>query len=234
MHEKKSGVSDESILMLAHELKAPLNAVARYLESMQNRVHGTEIGSYDNEISRSQIRINEARTLISDFLALAVADSFSRPAPENVRIKEIFNNIINENNASAAEKNIVLKCNIPDDLEFFCSVTDIDSIASNLITNAVKYNRENGSVSINAKTSRRTLEITVSDTGIGLSEEDMKRLGGEFVRIKNQLTKNIPGTGLGLSIVKRIAERCGGGMKITSEPGKGSVFTVTLKTPKNR
>jgi signal transduction histidine kinase len=109
--------------------------------------------------------------------------------------------------------------------------SELEIILNNLVSNAVKYNRDGGRVDV-------TLEpavdgygwrIRVADTGIGMKPEDAARLFQEFVRIKNDQTRNIAGTGLGLSIVRKLAQLYGGEATVESTHGVGSTFTVTLR-----
>jgi signal transduction histidine kinase len=106
---------------------------------------------------------------------------------------------------------------------------EIEIVLNNLISNAVKYNRDNGTVTVKLSDSPDEVVMTVSDTGIGMSEEERERLFGEFVRIKNDKTRNILGSGLGLNIVKRIAALYDGRVSVESTPDVGSTFSVVLK-----
>lgn len=107
---------------------------------------------------------------------------------------------------------------------------EMETLFSNLLSNAVKYNKDGGNIELKIERDENGLvRISCADTGIGLTEEDLKRLFGEFVRIKNEHTRNIEGSGLGLSILKKLAALYGGEVKVSSEYGKGSVFTISLK-----
>ena len=100
---------------------------------------------------------------------------------------------------------------------------------NNLLTNAIKYNREGGSVHVTLGRHEDIFEIAVRDTGFGLSRDDAAKLFNDFVRIKNAKTRGIEGSGLGLATVKRIAGLYSGDAIVSSEPDQGSTFTVTLK-----
>jgi signal transduction histidine kinase len=101
-------------------------------------------------------------------------------------------------------------------------------VLNNLISNAVKYNHDGGRVHVELRRRDGAVRIRVSDTGIGLTAEEQAKLFTEFMRIKNEHTVKILGSGLGLSTVRKIANLYEGEASVTSEPGKGSVFTVTL------
>ena len=105
---------------------------------------------------------------------------------------------------------------------------EIEIIFNNLLTNAMKYNRDGGRVDVTLQRTGKQAEITVSDTGIGMSEEEVQRLFGEFVRIRNEKTSHILGSGLGLSIIKKLALLYGGDVMVKSQSDVGSTFTVTL------
>jgi signal transduction histidine kinase len=97
------------------------------------------------------------------------------------------------------------------------------------MTNAVKYNRDNGRVDVKIQPDADGMTLVFSDTGIGMSEEEQTRLFGEFARIKNEKTKDILGSGLGLSIVKKLLTFYDGTVDVKSVPDKGTTFTVRLK-----
>ncbi|MBU1238930.1 histidine kinase, partial [Myxococcota bacterium] len=108
--------------------------------------------------------------------------------------------------------------------------SEMEIVFNNLVSNAVKYNRDQGQVRVSlTHDGADAVRISVMDTGLGMEPEDCARLFNEFVRIKNDETRNIPGSGLGLSIVKKLAHLYGGEVSVTSVPGEGSTFTVVLR-----
>jgi signal transduction histidine kinase len=105
---------------------------------------------------------------------------------------------------------------------------EITRLFTNLINNAIKYNREQGNIAVNISVSENYLITEIKDTGIGLKPEEKNKLFSEFFRAKNEKTRNISGTGLGLSIVKRIVESYSGRIEVESEYNIGSIFKVYL------
>jgi signal transduction histidine kinase len=105
---------------------------------------------------------------------------------------------------------------------------DMEIVFNNLISNAVKYNKTGGKVEITIDSSDSEAIIIITDTGIGINKSDTENLFAEFVRIKNEKTRNIAGSGLGLSIVKKVVELYHGTIKVDSTPDVGTVFTIRL------
>jgi len=122
--------------------------------------------------------------------------------------------------------------NDPHDIIFCADPDEMEIIFNNLLSNAIKYNKEGGSVDCKIEESDEQIIITVQDTGIGMTEVEMNKLFQDFVRIKNEKTKNISGSGLGLAIVKKLAENYNGKIEVSSIPDKGSIFVVTLPKEK--
>jgi signal transduction histidine kinase len=104
-------------------------------------------------------------------------------------------------------------------------------LLNNLISNAVKYNRDGGAVDVSIGRDGPKVNIVVADAGLGMNAEDLERIFGEFVRIKNEKTNHILGSGLGLSIVKKLVNLYDGDVTVESQPNVGSKFTVVLVDP---
>ncbi len=105
---------------------------------------------------------------------------------------------------------------------------DLELIFSNLISNAVKYNRDGGSITVRGRHEGHWLRVDVIDTGIGIAEENLDLVMTEFYREKRPETRELEGSGLGLAIVKRLVERAGGRLEAASTLGEGSTFSVLL------
>lgn len=216
--------------VLSHELKAPLNSIEGYLQFIKERKAGDDINAYDNMVSRSLERIRGMRNLIMDMLDLTKLESgktISRSEP--LDLKEIAQVAVDSMRPYAIQKDVDIYINQPIYIEFHAVREEMEIIFNNLISNAVKYNKQGGRVDCNiTRNNSKGVVISVSDTGIGLSEEEIQRIFEEFYRVKNPETKSISGSGLGLSIMKKIVEMYNGHVDVKSTPGKGSTFTVTL------
>jgi len=233
--EEKRKVRFQFISVLAHELKAPLAAIEGYLQIMKSHTAGESIGSYDQIVGRSMIRLDGMRKLIIDLLDMTRIESGEkRRELTDVDICSAAASAIEAALPMAREHNIDINLHAEPKVVIYGDRGEIEIIMNNLVSNAVKYNRDNGKVDITVEAKDNAFVISVADTGIGMTDEEAERLFNDFVRIKNEKTKNILGSGLGLSIVKKLAVLYNGEVSVASEPGVGSTFTVVLKQPEKQ
>lgn len=215
--------------VLSHELKAPLNAVDGYLKMIRDRQLGENIEAYNEMIDRSIERIKGMRSLIMDLLDLTKIES-GKPVQklEEVDVRKIVQLSIDTIRPYSIQKDVDIYLNNKETITMKADAGEIEIIMNNLISNGVKYNKVGGRVDIFIEKLKDMIRITVSDTGIGMSEDDKMKIFDDFVRIKNQNTRNISGSGLGLSIVKKIVDMYHGSVEVQSTPDKGSTFIINL------
>lgn len=219
--------------VLSHELKSPINAIEGYLNIMKDKQAGNNIEDYEVMINRSLERIKGMRNLILDMLDLTRIESGKKVRNiQNIDICEIAQLAIDTVDPMAIQKNIRITKNFPSNAFYHADPHELEIVFNNLISNAVKYNNDNGKVEISIVQFPQAYTIIVEDNGFGMSEEDSKRLFEDFVRIKNEKTKNITGSGLGLSITKKIIDLYNGEIFVESEPGKGTKFSIELPVAK--
>ena len=231
LKEANRRVRFEFIRVLGHELKAPIAAVSGYLYLMRDHTLGTDMTAYDAPVNRSLQRLEQMRKLIMDLLDMTRLESGQkRRELEPVNVTEAARSAIELMSTAAAQRDITLALDAKEEITIHADRGEMDMMFNNLVSNAVKYNRDGGNVNVAVEQVDGQLQIAVSDTGIGMTPEEVERLFGEFVRIKNEQTRNVLGSGLGLSILKRLAQLYDGDVTVESEAGKGSTFTVTLKT----
>jgi signal transduction histidine kinase len=130
--------------------------------------------------------------------------------------------------AEADSRKITLSVHADGDASLTADAGEIEMLLGNLISNAVKYNRDGGSVDVTVARHASQATITVADRGIGMESDQLGRIFDEFARIKNEQTNHIPGSGLGLSIVKKLVQLYDGEVKVESQPQVGTTFTVVL------
>ncbi|HYW94344.1 MAG TPA: ATP-binding protein [Bacteroidales bacterium] len=217
------------VSILSHELKAPLNAIEGYLNIMKEKQAGENIGDYEQMIGRALERIGGMRSLIMDLLDFTkIRLEKKREKVTRINLKKLAKDAISTINPYAIQKNVIFSLDAQDDVFIEADPNDMEIIFNNLLSNAVKYNRTDGYAEVVIKKADGSIIIQVKDTGIGMQQEEAALLFKDFVRIKNEKTKNITGSGLGLSIVRKITELYHGTINVMSEPDNGSTFTVTL------
>jgi signal transduction histidine kinase len=232
--EEKRQVRFQFISVLAHEMKAPIAAVEGYLQMIQERSVGNKLEDYDHMVDRCLLRIEGMRKLISDLLDLTSIESGQRQRRLSaVDLAEIARQSVENVKAEAERREIAIQLDMPAGLLMEGDRTEIEMVFNNLISNAVKYNRDHGSVGISVVMTGDEIRIQVQDTGIGMTQEETQRLFSDFSRIKNEKTRHILGSGLGLSTLKKIVMLYNGDITVKSKPDVGSTFTATLhNTPK--
>jgi signal transduction histidine kinase len=215
--------------VLSHELKAPLNAIEGYLQMIEEKQYGDNVDDYMQIVNRSVDRVKGMRSLIMDLLDLTKIESGSTNRDiKKINLTEIAQLSLDSMKPFAIQNDVFLYLNTHNEIIINADARELEIVFNNLISNAIKYNRKDGRVDCSIKQKDGFVIITISDSGIGMTEEELSKLFNEFVRIKNQKTKNISGSGLGLSIVKKIVDSYEGDITVTSIPDKGSTFTVTL------
>jgi signal transduction histidine kinase len=217
------------ISVVAHELKAPLAAIEGYLQLLQDPATGANAESREHMLERSVLRLQGMRKLIFDLLDLTRIESGQKKRElATVDLGELAGLALDGVRGDAERRRIALRLVTAGDLAMTGDRGELEIILNNLVSNAVKYNRDGGEVELALRGEAQLLTIAVRDTGIGISADEQAKLFGEFSRIKNAQTRNILGSGLGLSIVRRLARLNGGDASVTSSAGVGSTFTVTL------
>ena len=228
--EEKRQVRFQFISVLAHEMKAPISAIEGYLRMIQERAVGDKLQDYDRMVDRCLIRIEGMRKLISDLLDLTSIESGQRHRTlTSVDLLEVARQSAENVRAEMERRNISLQLDVPAGVVLDADRTEIEMILNNLVSNAVKYNRDRGRVAVSVTESGDEVRIQVEDSGIGMTPEETQRLFSDFSRIKNEKTRNILGSGLGLSTLKKIVTLYGGEVTVKSRPDVGSTFTVTLR-----
>lgn len=228
--EEKRKVRFQFISVLAHELKAPINAIESYLRIIKERSLGNNFEAYDKFIDRCMMRTEYMRKMIADLLDLTRIESGERARTIGpCDLLEAAQMAVDSVKPEASQRGIVITIVPSQPVIMQADRTEIDIIFHNLISNAVKYNRDNGTVHVSIIQEDGSFIIRVADTGIGMTEQDCARIFNDFVRIKNEKTTKILGSGLGLSTVKKIALLYNGSVSVTSEVDKGSIFKVILK-----
>jgi two-component system, OmpR family, phosphate regulon sensor histidine kinase PhoR len=225
-------VKSQFVSMVSHELKAPIAAVYGFLKLFNDDSIILTAEQKKEYEKRSMIRLDGLLKMVNDLLDISRMEMRSvHREIKKVCLHEIISSILELFQIDINKKGIQVV--FDKDNSAHCINADSDEISrlfTNLISNAIKYNREQGIINIKLYQSENYLVTEIKDSGIGLKPEEKQKLFTEFFRAKNDKTKNISGTGLGLSIVKRIIDSYSGKINVDSDYGEGTTFEVFLPT----
>ncbi len=219
------------VRMVAHELKAPVGAIQGYLDLILDGLLDGKPEKQKEVLERSRERAASLLKLIGDLLSvMKMRSGLLRRNFEPVPLDEIARDTIILLKVNADEMQVTLKLDVePDFPQVDADRGNMEELLTNLVSNAIKYNKKGGSVRVSLrKQGSNQVLIECADTGIGIPEEAVSRLFEEFFRVRNEATHKISGTGLGLSIIKEIVEAHGGRISAESKLGEGSTFKVYL------
>lgn len=221
-------LQNEFVFIAAHELRSPVTAVKGYLSLLAEYYKGVlpeQLRPYLEPIRMANDRLIQ---LVNDLLEIARSEAGRlKIAVSPCDIRESIAAILTEVRPLADQRKIVLTYRELEGLpQIMADPGRVKEVIMNLVSNAIKYNREGGSVEVYHEVAGRRVIIHVEDTGMGISEAEQKRVFEKFFRSESAKVGEIEGTGLGLFITKEIVEKMGGEVWFISEEGKGSRFSV--------
>jgi cell cycle sensor histidine kinase DivJ len=229
--ESASRAKTQFLANMSHELRTPLNAIIGFSEILTRELFGTLGDERYNEYSRLIYESGEhLLNVVNEILDMSKieAGKFTIVA-EHFDVGELVTSCCQIMTHQAEQKKIHLEMKVADKLpELVADKRACKQMLLNLLSNAIKFTDEGGHVSVSASCVGDTMEIAVADSGIGISEQDLPKLGNPFVQAEASYDRNYEGTGLGLSVVKGLARLHGGSLDIQSEPGTGTVVTIRL------
>ena len=228
LREEKDRMKENFISMVSHQLRTPLVAVQQYFEVILGGMVGAVSEEQKNMMNRSKIRIDELIKLIKEWLDFAKIDANKLVAElKPTNLIPILAKVLDTLQPLAEQNNVTLKMDIPENPALISGNANVlEQVFLNLVENGIRYNRDKGNVTIKAGMENGYVRVEISDTGIGISQQELPFIFEQFYQV-NQVGRT-DGTGLGLCIVKRIIDAHSGEIKVTSEPGRGTVFSVLL------
>lgn len=212
---------------MAHELKAPLNVISMYGESLL----GPDGKDEEQRINACNVIADEVgrlNDLINSIFSIGRVESGNVSVDrQRVRTREFLADVFEATRRSGDELGLIFDLELPNSMEAIFVDKQLMSVAiKNLLTNAVKYNRQGGSVTLLAEEQDVGLLISVRDTGLGIAEQDLDQIFEKFYRSEDDMIRKVTGHGLGLALVKEIVALHGGEIRVTSEVGEGSEFSL--------
>jgi signal transduction histidine kinase len=214
---------------MSHELRTPLNAILGYTELIMDNVYGDTPDKMRNVLQRVESNGRHLLGLINDVLDLSKIEAGQLTLSlGDYSLKDVVLTVFSTVESLATEKNIALKVDVPANLPSGRGdERRLTQVLLNLVGNAIKFT-DVGEVMIKGSSSNGSFNVSVCDTGPGISKADQAKLFEEFQQADNSITRKKGGTGLGLAISKRIIELHGGRIWLESAPGEGSTFSFSL------
>ncbi len=213
----------------AHELRSPLASLLATVEAILRLPpsHQQDVPSMLQRVERQGRRLSH---LIADLLLLVSLEQNSSPKPfQPCCLNDLIADLTEELSELATASNIHLTSRVPNsEIYVLGHESQLYRLVSNLIANAIQYTSAGGSVQVSLSRSDRTAVMAIEDTGIGISPTEQSRIFERFYRVNSDRSRQTGGTGLGLAIARAIAHRHQGHLKVNSELGRGSVFTICL------
>jgi PAS domain S-box-containing protein len=229
--ETANRTKSEFLANMSHELRTPLNAIIGFSAAMKKAIFGpigtAKYAEYVDDIHHSGVHLLD---LINDILDVAAVESGRMDLHlESVDIADVAASAVRLVQPRAKDKGIVVHVALEDGLPaLVADARRLKQVLLNLLTNAVKFTPEYGTVDVNARRDGDTLVVAIADSGIGMSQSDMDTALEKFGRVDSGLVSGTEGTGLGLPLTKTLVESHGGTLHLASAPGRGTTVTVRL------
>ncbi len=221
-------IKSQFVSMVAHELKTPMAAVQGFLNIMLDSQIPLPYEKQQEYLSRSVIRLRSLLDLVNDLLDISRMELKTKQREiVEIDMSEAVKSTLLILELDLQKKGIAVIEQFDEKLPpIKADINEITRVITNILSNAIKYNKDKGTITVTLSSVQNYLVMKVADTGIGMKPEEKTNLFQEFFRAKNEKTRNISGTGLGLTIVKRIIESYNGKIEVESEYGKGTLFTI--------
>jgi two-component system phosphate regulon sensor histidine kinase PhoR len=220
---------DDFLHQVTHEFRTPLSNIRAYTETLMEGILEDRDAQREclNVINSEAARLGR---LVEDVLTASQLEvGTARLRLSEVDLGRLLQQAVQDLHATADERNVDLHLRLPPKVPKIQGDKDrLAVVFNNLLGNAIKYTDSGGSVSLACEDRGRDLEITVTDTGIGIEEEELPRVFDKFFRSSSETVRERPGTGLGLATARQIVRLHGGEITVQSKPNEGSIFTVTL------
>ena len=231
--EQASALKSQFLANMSHEFRTPLNAMLGYTSMLLQGVGGDLPPAVKRQLGRIESNGRHLLTIINEILDISRIEAGRMPLQiSRFRIPELVGEVRAELEPIILRSKLAVTTELPRDVKPLTTDRQkVKQILLNLLSNALKFTHE-GSVTIRVErpSKDRAINISVSDTGIGIAPSDQEKIFEDFRQLDNSPTRAYGGTGLGLSICRRLAQMLNGDITVQSELGKGSTFTLTLPT----
>ena len=220
---------DKLYSIIAHDVRSPLSGILQTLDAIDQGYINPNSEDFKEIIHQLKNRTKDTSTLLSSLLEWTRAQDPTKTIQQKqTNIQQLINICAHLLESNAQNKGISISINIDDKIEAFCDEVTIHTVFRNLISNAIKFTKNDGTISIEGKQSEDTVSIKVQDSGIGMSAEAIENIFEKNQHFTSTGTANESGTGLGLMLVKDFVRMNKGSIRVESTIGAGTIFTVEL------
>ena len=228
-----NALKDKMFSVISHDLRSPVSSIKLALDFISKGLVKPTDELFNETIKGLVKTTDEAYILLENLLGWAKSQSnILTVFPESLDLKSLASSIAGLLKLNSENKKISIENNIPEGITVFADMQMIQSVLRNLLSNALKFTPENGSIEMNALEMNTEVIISIKDSGVGISEPSLKRIFDQDQPVKTLGTNKESGSGLGLILCKDFVEKNGGRIWVESEKGKGSTFSFTV--PVNR
>jgi len=228
-----NALKDKMFSVISHDLRSPVSSIKLALDFISKGLVKPTDELFNETIEGLVKTTDEAYILLENLLGWAKSQSnILTVYPESLDLKSLASSIAGLLKLTSENKKISIENNIPERITVFADMQMIQSVLRNLLSNALKFTPENGSIEMNALEMNTEVIISIKDSGVGISESSLKRIFDQDQPVKTLGTNKESGSGLGLILCKDFVEKNGGRIWVESEKGKGSTFSFTV--PVNR
>jgi len=228
--KKMDQMKSDFVSMVSHEIRSPINSLLMQLKIILDGLAGETTPKQREILERATEKMLNLNNLVTELLDLSRIESgLVAHEKELVDVAGLLDEQKTFHTPYAQKKQMSIELTIEKNLpKILANPRHMDEVLSNLITNAIKYSPEGGTIRISAEVKNEYLGIEVADSGFGIPEEDLDKIFTRFYRVKDSNTRTIHGTGLGLAIVKSIIDSLHGSITVKSAPGEGTEFSILL------
>ncbi len=229
-----NNTKDKFFSIIAHDLKNPFTVLLGFSDLLESNFHQMSEDEKLDYIKEINITSKKSFSLLENLLNWARTQTGAiQIKKQRINLYKVVDDIVLLFSESAEVKNINIEKDIPEDFDCYADKFMLTAVIRNLISNAIKFSQNNGTVKISLEKNNDDLKIKISDNGIGISAEDQKKLFNIEFEHSTLGTKNEKGTGLGLILSKEFVEKNGGELSFVSEPQNGTTFSFTVPNYKN-
>ena len=228
--EKASRLKSEFLASMSHELRTPINVVLGYTSLLREEIYGALTSQQSEALEKIFSTSQHLLDLINDILDLSRIEAGKMPVhAEEVRIEDLVRDVSDSIEPLVRNKGLEFRTVVSGDVPaLYTDGTKVKQILLNLLSNAVKFTQE-GSIRLDVeRTDEGGVRLSVTDSGIGIREDDLQTIFEDFRQVDQSSTREYPGTGLGLSITKKLLSLLGGTISVRSVYGEGATFSVAL------